>query len=126
MYWIHSAIKYVQGIVTNVTNSVVPADGLRTSKVIVKFVEPLFGRGHSLWMDGFYSSPHLSFLLKKNDVNVAETLNEQEECSSVCKIGKIEIGQIYCHVKSRSDGDEMDGQKPMSFIATMVERKRPK
>jgi hypothetical protein len=28
--------------------------------------------------------------------------------------------QIYCHAKLRSDGDEMGGQKPMSFIATMV------
>jgi hypothetical protein len=78
----------------------------------------LSGRGHALWMDGFCSSPHLSFLLKKNGVNVAETLNEQEKCSTGCKIGKIEIGQIYCHERSRSDGDEMDGQKPMLIVAT--------
>jgi hypothetical protein len=40
-------------------------DGLKTSKVIVKFMEPLFGRGHALWMDGFCSSPHALFPSKE-------------------------------------------------------------
>jgi hypothetical protein len=45
---------------------------------------------HYGWM---VSAVHhmLCFLLKKNGVNVAETLNEQEELSSGCKRGKIEI-----------------------------------
>jgi hypothetical protein len=46
---------------------------VKTSKMVVKLVEPLFGRGHTLWMDIFYISPDLC-LLKKNDVNVAGPL----------------------------------------------------
>jgi hypothetical protein len=32
----------------------------------------------------------LCFILKKNSVNVAETLNEQEECSLIVKEAKLE------------------------------------
>jgi hypothetical protein len=58
------------------TRSVVPADNLlvKTSQIVIKVVEPLFCRGHTLWMDNFYSSPDLCLLLKKSGVNEAGTL----------------------------------------------------
>jgi hypothetical protein len=45
---------------TDLTSSVVPADNLKTKKIVIKLVEPLSGRGHILWRDSFYSSPDLS------------------------------------------------------------------
>jgi hypothetical protein len=53
--------------------SAVPADSIKTRKIVVKLVEPVFGTGHTLWIDIFYSSPD-HCLLKKNEVNVAGTL----------------------------------------------------
>jgi hypothetical protein len=48
------------GITTDLTSSMVPTDSPKISWVVVKLVEPLFGRGHTLWMNNFHNSPDLS------------------------------------------------------------------
>jgi hypothetical protein len=55
------------------TRSVVPADNLKTTQILIKSVEQPFCRGHTLWMDNFYNSPDRC-LLKKIGVNDARTL----------------------------------------------------
>ncbi|XP_046402046.1 piggyBac transposable element-derived protein 4-like [Ischnura elegans] len=49
-------------------------DNLKSSKIVVHLMEPLFSKGYNLWMDNFYNSPYLASLLQKNGVNVAGTL----------------------------------------------------
>ncbi|KAG8235677.1 hypothetical protein J437_LFUL015735 [Ladona fulva] len=35
-------------------------DGLQTSELVIKLVEPLFGKGYCLWMKNYYNSPDLA------------------------------------------------------------------
>jgi hypothetical protein len=107
------------GITTDLNSSVVPADNLKTTQIVIKLVEPLFGRGHTLWMDNFYNSPDLCLLLKKSGVNVAGTLRlSRKNVPLVVKETKLKRGE---HIAVQSQGvmvlKWMD-KKPVSFIST--------
>jgi hypothetical protein len=54
---------------TDLTTSVIPACSLTGSKVIIKLVELLFGRGGTI-----LTFHHISLFLKKNEVNISEAL----------------------------------------------------
>ena len=45
-------------------SSLITPDTPITPAVVLKLLEPLFGRGHTLWIDNFFSSPELARKLK--------------------------------------------------------------
>ncbi|KAG8239618.1 hypothetical protein J437_LFUL018362 [Ladona fulva] len=49
-------------------------DGLKTSALVIKLLEPLFAKGYTLWMDNYYNSPNLAKFLLIRGTNVAGTL----------------------------------------------------
>ena len=44
--------------------SLITPDTPKTAAVVLELLEPLFGRGHMLWIDNFFSSPELARKLK--------------------------------------------------------------
>ena len=62
------------GSSTDTETDTVSAETVKTTQIVVKLVQPLFGLGHSLWMDNYYNSPDLCLMLKENKINVAGTL----------------------------------------------------
>ena len=49
---------------TVLQSSLITPDTPKTAAVVLKLLEPLFGRGHTLWIDNFFSSPELARKLK--------------------------------------------------------------
>ncbi|XP_021913223.1 piggyBac transposable element-derived protein 4-like [Zootermopsis nevadensis] len=56
------------------TNQFVTAETSKTAVIVVKLLEPLLGRGHTVWMDNFYNSPHLARFLKSKKTDCVGTL----------------------------------------------------
>jgi len=49
---------------TVLQSSLITPDTPKTAAVILELLELLFGRGHTLWIDNFFSSPELARKLK--------------------------------------------------------------
>jgi len=48
----------------------------KTAAVVLELLKPLFVRGHTLWIDNFFTSPELARKLKiKNSADCVGTLN---------------------------------------------------
>lgn len=47
-----------------IVNQFVTAETNITEEIVVKLSETLFGHGHTVWMDSFYSSPELAWFMK--------------------------------------------------------------
>jgi hypothetical protein len=47
----------------------------KTAVILIKFVEPLLGHGHTLCMEIFYNSPELSHFLKSKETDCVFTLH---------------------------------------------------
>jgi len=45
-------------------SSLLTPDTPKTAAVVLELLEPLFGRGHTLWIDKFFNSPELARKLK--------------------------------------------------------------
>jgi len=52
------------GKITVLQSSLITPDTSETAAVVLELLEPLFGRGHTLWIDDFFSSPELARKLK--------------------------------------------------------------
>jgi hypothetical protein len=57
------------------TNQYVNFDTNKTAATMIKLMEPLLGRGHTLWMDNFYNSPELAHFLNSKKTNCVGTLH---------------------------------------------------
>ena len=44
--------------------SVITPDTRKAAAAVLELLEPLFGRGHMLWIDNFFNSPELAMKLK--------------------------------------------------------------
>jgi len=56
--------------------SLITPDTLKTAAVVLELLEPLFGCGHTLWIDNFFSSPELARKLKiEHSTDCVDTLN---------------------------------------------------
>ena len=47
------------GSTTEVQTGIISTDVQKTTQIVIKLIEPLFGVGHTLWMDIYYNSPEL-------------------------------------------------------------------
>jgi hypothetical protein len=73
LYHISSEIYYTEWNLNRSDKKCCPAGSLGTSKIVVKLVKSLSGRGHTLQMDN-YKSPDICLLVKQTGVNMAGTL----------------------------------------------------
>ncbi|XP_021941441.1 piggyBac transposable element-derived protein 4-like [Zootermopsis nevadensis] len=55
-------------------NQFVTAETNKTAAIVVKLIEPLLGRGHTVWMDKFYNSPDLARFIKSKRTDCVGTL----------------------------------------------------
>ena len=55
---------YIQKKNTVVESSLITPETPKTAAIVLKLLEHLLGRGHTLWMDNFYNSPELARQLK--------------------------------------------------------------
>jgi len=58
-------------------SSLITPDTPKTAAVVLELLEPVFGLGHTLWIDNFFNSPELARKLKiEHSIDcVAEGLN---------------------------------------------------
>ena len=45
---------------TVLQSSLITPDTPKTAAIVLELLEPLFGRGHTLWLDNFFNSPELA------------------------------------------------------------------
>jgi len=66
----HTRVQYLwcflvhTGKNTVLQSSLITPDTPKTAAVVLELLEPLFGRGHMLWIDNFFNSPELARKLK--------------------------------------------------------------
>jgi hypothetical protein len=54
------------------TNQFVTAETNKSAEIVVKLLENLLGRGHTVWMDNFYNSPDSAQFLKSKENRLLE------------------------------------------------------
>ena len=59
--WCFLAYK---GKITVLQSSLITPDTPKTGATVLELLEPLFGGGHTLWLDNFFNSPELARKLK--------------------------------------------------------------
>jgi hypothetical protein len=74
MGYVWSFIIYTgQGM--ELTNEFVNSETNKTAATVIKLEEPLFGHGHTHWMDNFYNSLELERFLKSKKTDCVGTLH---------------------------------------------------
>jgi hypothetical protein len=63
----------------DLTTKVVTTAASKTAAIVVKLVEDLLGRGHTVWMDNFYNSPDLARFLKSKQTDCVGTLRDNRK-----------------------------------------------
>jgi hypothetical protein len=53
----------------DITTNISVTDNLKTSKIVVKLLEPLLHKGYTLYIDSYNNLPYLALLLNRNGVN---------------------------------------------------------
>jgi hypothetical protein len=62
-------LDYLHRKQTVFTSSLISEDTNKTSAIVLSLVEPLLGRGHTLWIDNFCNAPALAWILKSMKVD---------------------------------------------------------
>jgi hypothetical protein len=55
------------------TNLFLNAETNKTAAIVVKLLEHCLGRGYTVWMENFYSSPDLAWFMKSKKTGGVET-----------------------------------------------------
>ena len=73
---------------TVLQSSLITPDTPKTAAVVLELLEPMFGHGHTLWIDNFFNSPELARKLKIEHSTdcVAEGLNIRKKKLRLNKI----------------------------------------
>ena len=81
---------------TVLQSSLITPDTLKIAAVVLEVSEPLFGRGHTLWIDNFFSSPELARKLKiEHSTDCVGTLKlNRNNVPKEVKDKKLEKGEI--------------------------------
>jgi len=82
--------------------SLITPDTPKTAAIVLELLEPLFGRGHTLWLDNFFNSPELGRKLKiKHSTDCVGTLKlNRKDVPKVAKDKKLERGEIIARHSS--------------------------
>jgi len=77
-------------------SSLITPDTPKTAAVVLELIEPLFGCGHMLWIDNFFSSPELVRKLEiKHSTDCVGTLKlNGKNVPKELKDEKLEKGEI--------------------------------
>ena len=81
---------------TVLQSSLITPDTPKTAAVVLELLEPLFGRGHTLWIDNFVNSPELTRKLKiEHSTDCIGTLKlNRKDVPKEVKDKKLEKGEI--------------------------------
>ena len=71
----------VLGKNTVLQSSLITPDTPKTAAVVLELLEPLFGRGHTLWLD-FFNSPELARKLK---------IEHSTDCVGTLKLNRMDV-----------------------------------
>ncbi|XP_021941602.1 piggyBac transposable element-derived protein 4-like [Zootermopsis nevadensis] len=78
------------------SNQYMTADTNKTAKIVVKLLEPLLGREHTVWMDNFYNSPDLARFMKSKKTDCVGTLRaNRKNVPPEVKNKKLNKGEHY-------------------------------
>ena len=77
-------------------SSPITPDTPKTAAIVLELLEPLFGRGHTLWLDNFFNSPELARKLKiEQSTDCVGTLKlNRKDVPKEVKDKKLEKGEI--------------------------------
>jgi len=81
---------------TVLQSSLITPDTPKTAPIVLELLEPLFGRGHTLWIDNFFNSPELARKLKiKHSTDCVGTLKlSRKNIPKEVKDKELEKGEI--------------------------------
>ena len=81
---------------TIMESALISPDTPKTEAIVKKLIEPLLGRGHTVWMDNFYNSPNLARELKTvHNTDCAGTLRlSRKNVPKEIKEKKLKKGEI--------------------------------
>jgi len=87
---------------TVLQSSLITPDTPKTAAIVLELLEPLFGRGNTLWLDNFFNSPELVRRLKiKHSTDCVGTLKlNRMDVPKVAKDKKLERGEIIARHSS--------------------------
>jgi len=77
-------------------SSLITPDTPKTAAVVLELLEPLFGRGHRLWIDRFFSSPELA---RKLNIELST------DCVGTLKLNRKNIPKEVKHKKLERGGN---------------------
>ncbi|XP_014487785.1 PREDICTED: piggyBac transposable element-derived protein 4-like isoform X3 [Dinoponera quadriceps] len=82
-------------------NKIQGSDIPATESVVMEVAQPILKKGYTLYMDNFYSSPHLFLTLLKNDTNAVGTVRKNRKnmpkVFSSMKLKKGEVKTLSSH-----------------------------
>ena len=81
---------------TILQSSLITPDTPKTAAIVLELLEPLFGHGHTLWIDNFFNSPELARKLKiEHSTDCVGTLKlNGEDVPKEVKDKKLEKAEI--------------------------------
>jgi hypothetical protein len=80
---------------THFQSSLVTQEMNKTTAIVLHLVEPLLGKGHTVWLDNFYNSPALARLLKDKGTDCVGTLKiNRKAVPKKVKDAKLNRGEI--------------------------------
>jgi hypothetical protein len=83
---------------TEIQTDIVYTDVQKTTQIVIKLMELLFGVGHAMWMDNYYNSPEMCLLLKQKGINVAATLRlNRKEVPVTLRQEKLKEGELVSY-----------------------------
>jgi hypothetical protein len=88
---------------TVLQSKLITPDTPKTAAIVLELLEPLFGSGHTLWIDNFFNSPELARKLKiehSSDSVGTLRLNRKNVPTEV-KDKKLEQGEIMRMISLR-------------------------
>jgi len=87
---------------TVLQSSLITPDTPKTAAIVLELLEPLFGRGNTLWSENFFNSPELVRRLKiKHSTDCVGTLKlNRMDDPKVAKDKKLERGEIIARYSS--------------------------
>jgi arginase family enzyme len=82
------------GADTDINTAVDFGEKNKTTAIVVRLIETLLNKGHTVWMGSYYNSPDLAAFLKKHGTNVAGTLHlKRKNMPPTVKNSKLKRGR---------------------------------
>jgi hypothetical protein len=59
---------------TDIQSTYITPNTPKTTAIVMKLIEPLLGKGYTVWMNNYYNSPELAHFMKRHSTDCVGTL----------------------------------------------------